>query len=233
MRENVRSAPERASTAVMTRLCSGQEGAGSREAITGSRTAWEKRAVVEAIRPTRARPASGQRAVSSAPATRSVLHRRGRAAISASAGASCRSYSSSRSSPEVSCAPAEAPAEVPRTRSASRRSTPASPRPARIPISQASPTMPPPPSTNALPMGEHSFASGTRSRRSHDTSRRSHWWNGGPAADPRPTAPAGPDGTGAVTPVWNPYSADCWSSSFFTRFSNMRTNSGRLAWATS
>ncbi|GAA3979901.1 hypothetical protein GCM10022630_23960 [Thermobifida alba] len=39
--------------------------------------------------------------------------------------------------------------------------------------------------------------------------------------------------SGAVTPVWNPYSADCWASSFFTRFSNMRTNSGRLAWAAS
>src|SRR4051795_8841343 len=73
-----------------------------------------------------------------------------RATFSRSGGSSWRSYNQSRAAPLVSCAPTTEPADVPTTRSALVRSTPASASPARTPISQAMPVIPPPPSTRAV-----------------------------------------------------------------------------------
>ncbi len=72
------------------------------------------------------------------------------ATFSPVAGASCRWYIASTSSPLVICAPTTEPAEVPTTRSAPLRSVPAAASPASRPISQAMPVIPPPPSTRAV-----------------------------------------------------------------------------------
>src|SRR3954468_14541409 len=73
-----------------------------------------------------------------------------RATFSRSGGSSWRLYNHSRAAPLVSCAPTTEPADVPTTRSALLRSTPASASPARTPISQAMPVIPPPPRTRAV-----------------------------------------------------------------------------------
>src|SRR5215469_7206795 len=67
-----------------------------------------------------------------------------------SGGVHCAWYNSASGSPEVTWAPASAPAEVPSTRSAAVRSTPRAASPAIRPTSQAAPVIPPPPSTSAL-----------------------------------------------------------------------------------
>src|SRR5215467_15688707 len=74
------------------------------------------------------------------------------AAVTATSdGAHCAWYTSASGSPEVTWAPASAPAEVPSTRSAAVRSTPRAASPAIRPSSQAAPVIPPPPRTSALP----------------------------------------------------------------------------------
>ena len=67
-----------------------------------------------------------------------------------SAPESWRSYNSAAGTPAKSRDPKTAPAEVPITTSALRRSIPASVSPASTPVNQAPPTGPPPPSTSAV-----------------------------------------------------------------------------------
>src|SRR5690242_416487 len=71
----------------------------------------------------------------------------GTAAASAPAGAGVIAASACKSVPKATCEPTIDPADVPTITSANDRSTPARRRPMTIPASQATPAMPPPPST--------------------------------------------------------------------------------------
>ena len=109
--------------------------------------------VCSAVRPTRARNATGSRQDrTSAPSRDSVVPRLHRVARSAPGPATWAAYCSSRSTPLANWVPTTEPAEVPTTRSAPDRWTPSAASPASMPISQPTPVIPPPPNTSALLM---------------------------------------------------------------------------------
>src|SRR5579883_824908 len=75
--------------------------------------------------------------------------------ISPLSGAVCAAKSSSSERPARTCVPVIEPAEVPTISSAAAGSTPASRSPLRMPVSQATPTTPPPPITSARDATTH------------------------------------------------------------------------------
>lgn len=147
---NASTSPVRASTAVTRSSRSGQSRASPRSRPTVSSTSDSGPVRARsAVRPSRAIERPGSREPRAAQRKRAVwpvvTGRR-----TASAPDSWRSYSSAAGVPQRRRAPKTAPAEVPIRTSAVSGSTPASVRPASIPVSQAPPTGPPPPSTSAL-----------------------------------------------------------------------------------